>query len=157
MSGVPVGDARRRSWRLWGPAAIDGELRVPGDKSISHRALLLGAMAHGTTVVRGLLVGDDCRATLTALRALGAEIGEPVGGAVRIRGGGLDALSEADGVLDAGNSGTTLRLLAGLLAGRPFSSVCNSGHADSGYGVPSSSENCSACASVRFGKRPFRS
>ncbi len=123
MSGPPLDSAPRRSWRLHGPAPIGGELRVPGDKSISHRALLLGALAHGTTEVRGLLTGEDCRATLAALRALGAEIDEPVGGTVRIRGAGPEALREADGVLDAGNSGTTLRLLAGLVAGRPFTSM----------------------------------
>jgi 3-phosphoshikimate 1-carboxyvinyltransferase len=94
--------------------------RVPGDKSISHRALLLGAMAHGTTAIRGLLQGEDCRATLSALRALGVEIAEAVDGTVRVLGRGPEGLREPESVLDAGNSGTTLRLLAGLLAGRPF-------------------------------------
>jgi 3-phosphoshikimate 1-carboxyvinyltransferase len=102
---------------------VAGEVRVPGDKSISHRALLLGALAHGTTEVRGLLRGEDCRATLAALCALGIEIVETGDGAVQVRGGGPDGMREPESVLDAGNSGTTLRLLAGLLAGRPFCSV----------------------------------
>jgi len=109
-----------RSWRLHGPAAARGVFQVPGDKSISHRALLLGAMAHGTTEVRGLLLGEDCRATLAALRALGVEIVEQADGSIQVHGGGPEALKESEAVLDAGNSGTTLRLLAGLVAGRPF-------------------------------------
>jgi len=96
---------------------------VPGDKSISHRALLLGAMADGTTDVRGPLLGEDCRATLTALRALGVEIVEQADGSMQVHGGGPEALTEPESVLDAGNSGTTLRLLAGLVAGRPFCSL----------------------------------
>jgi 3-phosphoshikimate 1-carboxyvinyltransferase len=112
-----------RSWRLRGPARAAGDLGVPGDKSISHRALLLGALAHGTTEVRGLLQGEDCRATLAALRALGVEIAEAADGAVQVRGRGPEGLGEPESVLDAGNSGTTLRLLSGVLAGRPFCSV----------------------------------
>jgi 3-phosphoshikimate 1-carboxyvinyltransferase len=112
-----------RCWRVQGPAPVAGVLRVPGDKSISHRALLLGAMAHGTTEIRGLLQGDDCRATMAALRALGVRIGASAGGAVQVEGRGPDAMREPDSILDAGNSGTTLRLLAGLLAGRPFCSL----------------------------------
>jgi 3-phosphoshikimate 1-carboxyvinyltransferase len=112
-----------RCWRLRGPAPVTGSLRVPGDKSISHRALLLGAMAHGTTEVRGLLPSEDCRATLAALRALGVEICQTAAETVRIRGQGVEALLEPAAVLDAGNSGTTLRLLAGVLAGRPFVSL----------------------------------
>ncbi len=122
MTGAP-GAAPTRSWRLSGPAAVAGVLQVPGDKSISHRALLLGAMAHGTTEIRGLLHGEDCQATLRALRALGVEIREPAEGTVHVTGRGPEALVEPEGVLDAGNSGTTLRLLAGLLAGRPFCTV----------------------------------
>lgn len=112
-----------RSWVLHGCDRIEGSLRVPGDKSISHRCLILGAMAHGPTEVQGFLRGEDCLATLEALRALGAEIVEHPDGRIRIEGKGPEALREPDTVLDAGNSGTTLRLLAGLLAGRPFFSV----------------------------------
>jgi 3-phosphoshikimate 1-carboxyvinyltransferase len=122
MSGTTTGGTTR-CWRLRGPAPVGGSFRVPGDKSISHRALLLGAMAHGTTEVRGLLQGEDCRATMAALRALGVEIAEAADGTVRVRGGGLETWREPEAVLDAGNSGTTLRLLAGLLAGRPFCSL----------------------------------
>jgi 3-phosphoshikimate 1-carboxyvinyltransferase len=98
-------------------------IRVPGDKSISHRSLLLGAMADGTTEIHELLRGADCLATLQALRALGVQIEESPESAVRIAGRGPEALREPDTILDAGNSGTTLRLLSGLLAGRPFFSV----------------------------------
>lgn len=112
-----------RSWVLHGTDRIQGGIRVPGDKSISHRSLLLGAIAHGTTEVRGFLRSADCLATLGALRALGAEIAETTEGSLRILGRGCEALREPDTILDAGNSGTTLRLLAGLLAGRPFFSV----------------------------------
>lgn len=112
-----------RSWRVTGPAPLAGVLDVPGDKSVSHRALLLGAMAHGRTTVRGLLDGEDCRSTMSLLRAVGVEIADAGGGVVEIRGRGPGAWREAETVLDAGNSGTTLRLAAGALAGRPFCSV----------------------------------
>src|SRR5512134_2415498 len=88
-----------RSWRLTGPAPVAGVLRVPGDKSISHRALLLGAMADGRTTIRGLLQGEDCRSTLALLRAVGVEISEAGDGTVEIRGRGPDAWCEADTVL----------------------------------------------------------
>ncbi len=112
-----------RSWVLHGTDRIAGAIRVPGDKSISHRSLLLGAMAHGVTEVRGFLQSEDCLATLRALRALGAEITESTEGCLRILGRGPEGLREPDTILDAGNSGTSLRLLAGLLAGRPFFSI----------------------------------
>jgi 3-phosphoshikimate 1-carboxyvinyltransferase len=100
-----------------------GTIRVPGDKSISHRSLLLGALAHGSTEVRGFLRSQDCLATLAALRALGVEITESADGRIEICGRGPEGLREPETVLDAGNSGTALRLLVGLLAGRPFFSV----------------------------------
>jgi 3-phosphoshikimate 1-carboxyvinyltransferase len=118
-----TGHGSGRTWILRGPAPISGTVRVPGDKSISHRALLLGAMAHGVTEIRGLLRSEDCLATLGALRALGVEIVEGAGGAVCVSGHGPEGLREPESVLDLGNSGTTLRLLAGLLAGRPFFSL----------------------------------
>src|SRR5512146_2481696 len=108
-----------RSWRLHAPDRIEGSLRVPGDKSISHRSLLLGVLARGTTEVRGLLRGEDCLATLAALRALDAVIQESDDGSLRIQGVGPDGLREPGSILDAANSGTCLRLLAGVLAGRP--------------------------------------
>ncbi len=123
MSGPAVAGGTMRCWRLRGPAAVAGAVRVPGDKSISHRALLLGAMAHGASEIRGLLQGEDCRATVAALRALGVEIVERPDGTVCVMGRGPEGWKEPDAVLDAGNSGTTLRLLAGALAGRPFCSL----------------------------------
>lgn len=100
-----------------------GEARVPGDKSISHRGVLLGAIGDGVTRVRGFLDGADCRATVAVARALGVEVEAVSPTELRIHGRGLDGLREPEGVLDCQNSGTTLRLLAGLLAGRPFTSV----------------------------------
>ncbi len=106
--------------------ALRGRLAVPGDKSVSHRAVILGGLARGETVVRGFLASDDCLRTVAAFRAMGRTIedveaaGRP---ALRIRGDGADALREPGDVLDCGNSGTTIRLLAGLLAGRPMFSV----------------------------------
>lgn len=112
-----------RSWVIHASNRIRGAIRVPGDKSISHRSLLLGALAHGTTEVRGFLRSEDCLATLAALRALGVEITESPDGRIEVCGKGPGGLREPEMVLDAGNSGTALRLLAGLLAGRPFFSV----------------------------------
>ena len=117
------GRAASRSWVLHGPALLRGRLRVPGDKSISHRALLLGAIAHGVTEIRGLLRSEDCLATLGAIRALGVEVFEESGDLLRVHGNGPEGLREPETVLDLGNSGTTLRLLAGLLAGQPYFSV----------------------------------
>jgi 3-phosphoshikimate 1-carboxyvinyltransferase len=104
-------------------APLRGRVRVPGDKSISHRALLLGAIAEGTSRVENLLPAADCRATLRAVRALGVEIEEFAPTAVLVHGQGLHGLREPGDVLDCGRSGTTMRLLAGLLAGQPFFSV----------------------------------
>ncbi len=98
---------------------LRGVLRVPGDKSISHRAAILGAIAHGTTRVSGFLRAEDCLSTVQCLRALGASI-EERGTDLEIRGA---ALQEPEDILDVGNSGTTIRLLAGVLAGHRFHSV----------------------------------
>ncbi|MHB9025196.1 MAG: 3-phosphoshikimate 1-carboxyvinyltransferase [Armatimonadota bacterium] len=102
-------------------AHFTGEISVPGDKSISHRALLLGALAEGDTVVRGLLDSEDTRATADCLEAMGVFI-EP-GETVRIHGAGLHGLHAPQETLYAGNSGTTTRLLLGILAGQPFSAT----------------------------------
>ena len=96
---------------------LEGELRLPGDKSISHRALMLGAMADGDSHLRGLSAGADVASTAACLRALGVEIE-----AGRVRGSGMKGLRAAARPLDCGNSGTTMRLLAGLLAAQPFES-----------------------------------
>jgi len=99
-----------------------GEITVPGDKSISHRAALFGALATGQTRIEGFLAGEDCLSTVACLRQLGAVV-ELNSEAVLVGGVGLDGLREPDDVLDAGNSGTTARLLLGVLAGQPFYSV----------------------------------
>ena len=95
---------------------------VPGDKSITHRALMLSAVATGESRLRGLLTGADCRSTAAILRTLGVDLPElpKDGSELRVRGVGLDGLASPDGVLDCGNSGTTARLLLGLLSGLPI-------------------------------------
>ena len=108
--------------RVRGATAIGGEARVPGDKSISHRALILGALAHGEMEIRGLSPAADVESTARCLRALGVEI-SPVGDRTVIAGAGPKGLSPPRTPLDCGNSGTTMRLLAGVLAGRPFAAV----------------------------------
>lgn len=106
------------------PAALtSGTVTVPGDKSISHRALLLGAIAEGQTEVEGFLAGEDCLATLSALRALGVSIDNSDDTKVLIDGVGLGGLTIPRKALDLGNSGTGMRLLAGLLCGQQFDST----------------------------------
>jgi len=100
-------------------ARLSGRVRAPGDKSVSHRALMFGALALGETVVSGLLEGEDVLCTAAALRALGAEIAQE-GPVWRIRGFGVGGGREPDHVLDLGNSGTSARLLSGILASHPF-------------------------------------
>ncbi len=103
--------------------ALFGTIQVPGDKSISHRAALVGALASGATEVSGFLEAGDCLNTLRALEALGVAVTRKESGQYRIDGVGLDGFREPDRVLDCGNSGTLARLLLGLLAGQPFSSI----------------------------------
>lgn len=109
------------------PEQLRGTIRVPGDKSISHRTALLGALASGTSRVRRFLAADDCLATLDCLRALGVAWQlveeEPGVGTLELHGVGPRGLREPADVLDCRNSGTTLNLLAGVLAGQPFTSV----------------------------------
>ena len=99
--------------------ALRGRFRVPGDKSISHRALMLGAIAQGETIIEGLLVGEDPRSTANCFRQMGAKISQLNTGKVIIEGIGLGNLQEPTDILDAGNSGTTIRLMMGLLASAP--------------------------------------
>ncbi len=101
---------------------VTGEVRVPGDKSISHRSIMLGALAEGSTRVSGFLEGEDALATVAAFRAMGVEIDGPDDGVVVIHGVGLKGLKTPVGPLDLGNSGTSIRLLCGLLAGQSFDS-----------------------------------
>jgi 3-phosphoshikimate 1-carboxyvinyltransferase len=100
--------------------AMSGEVRVPGDKSISHRSIMLGALANGVTRVDGFLEGEDALATLAAFRAMGVEIEGPFNGSVTIHGVGLHGLSAPANTLDLGNAGTGMRLICGLLAGQAF-------------------------------------
>jgi 3-phosphoshikimate 1-carboxyvinyltransferase len=102
---------------------LTGRVRVPGDKSISHRSIMLGAIAEGVTEIEGFLEGEDSLATLKAFRAMGVQIDGPDGGRVTVRGVGLHGLRKPDGPLDLGNSGTSMRLMAGLLAGQGFDTV----------------------------------
>jgi 3-phosphoshikimate 1-carboxyvinyltransferase len=103
--------------------ALTGLARVPGDKSISHRALMLGALAVGESVVTGLLEGDDVLRTAACMRALGAEIERLPDGSWRLFGRGVGGLVEPADILDMGNSGTGARLLMGLVASHPFTSI----------------------------------
>jgi len=103
--------------------SLQGEISVPGDKSISHRAIMLGSIAEGDTTIKGLLKGEDNMATLKAFRQMGVRIDEHKNGIVAIQGKGLYGLAEPQDVIDAGNSGTTMRLLTGLLSGQEFFSV----------------------------------
>ncbi len=101
----------------------DARVTVPGDKSVSHRALMLGSVAEGRTEVSGFLNGEDCLATAAAMRSLGVEIRQTGATDVVIDGVGLHGLSAPPGDIDLGNSGTAMRLMAGLLSGQSFSSV----------------------------------
>ena len=99
--------------------AVTGKIAIPGDKSISHRALMLGAIAEGETTIEGLLLGEDPRSTAACFRAMGAEISQLNSQRVTVKGVGLGKLQEPEDILDAGNSGTTMRLMLGLLASHP--------------------------------------
>lgn len=103
--------------------ALAGTVRVPGDKSISHRSLMLGAVAVGETVIHGLLEGEDVLHTAASMRLLGAEAERGADGVWRVRGVGLGGLAEPAQVLDMGNSGTAARLLIGLVASHPITCV----------------------------------
>jgi 3-phosphoshikimate 1-carboxyvinyltransferase len=102
---------------------LAGEIEVPGDKSISHRAALFGALAEGRTEITGYLEGEDCLNTIAAIRALGVEVTRKGEGRYLVDGAGLTGLTEPDNVIDCGNSGTGARLLLGVLAGQPFTTV----------------------------------
>ncbi|MBE5924441.1 MAG: 3-phosphoshikimate 1-carboxyvinyltransferase [Lachnospiraceae bacterium] len=102
---------------------LHGEIIVPGDKSISHRSIMLGSLAEGTTEVTGFLQGADCLSSIACFEKMGIEIeNNPINNMVKIRGKGLHGLTAPAGVLDVGNSGTTTRLMSGILAAQPFSS-----------------------------------
>ena len=107
-------------WIVRPSGPLRGEIRVPGDKSISHRCIMLGAISDGTTRISGLLEGEDVLATVAAFRAMGVEIDGPAGGEAVVRGVGRDGLRPPAEAIDLGNSGTAMRLVAGLVAGQRF-------------------------------------
>src|SRR5437899_11408202 len=102
---------------------LHGRLRVPGDKSIAHRYALFAALAHGPSLLHNFAPGADCRSTLNCLRRLGVSIEEGPAGTVTLLGRGLGQLRSPAGPLHAGHSGTTMRLLSGVLAGHEFYST----------------------------------
>jgi len=110
-------------WTLSPPATLRGVARVPGDKSISHRALMLGSLAAGETHVEGFLPSGDCTATIGCMRALGVTIERHDETTLTVHGRGLNGLAAPGAPLDCVRSGTTMRLLAGLLAGQPFAAT----------------------------------
>lgn len=116
MSATPPAAPR---YRIGSGATLGGDLRVPGDKSVSHRALLLGGIAEGSTGIEGFLDSEDCLATLQALRALGVRI-DRQGQRVTVYGVGRNGLRAPPGALDMGNAGTAMRLFMGLLSGQSF-------------------------------------
>jgi 3-phosphoshikimate 1-carboxyvinyltransferase len=115
--------AQPLSFELAPGGALRGELRVPGDKSISHRAVMLAALAEGETEIEGFLEGADSLATLKAFRSMGVAAEGPLEGRLRVGGVGLGGLREPHQALDLGNSGTSMRLLSGLLSGQRFATT----------------------------------
>ena len=116
----------REAMQHWVASAgqpLSGSVRVPGDKSVSHRAVMLGAIAEGTTRIRGFLEGEDTRATARVFAQLGVRIEAPNAGERMVHGVGLHGLRGSDAPLDCGNAGTGMRLLTGLLAAQPFDST----------------------------------
>jgi len=103
--------------------SFKGEMTVPGDKSISHRSVMLASLAEGDTHIEGMLEGEDNLSTIGAFEAMGVAFARPEEGKLIVRGKGIDALSEPEDVINAGNSGTTTRLLMGILSGLPMYAV----------------------------------
>ena len=101
---------------------LRGEVTVPGDKSVSHRSVMFGSIAKGTTEIHNYLQGADCLSTIACFRKMGVEI-ENRGDVVLVHGNGLNGLKKPDGILDCGNSGTTTRLISGILAPQNFDVV----------------------------------
>ena len=115
--------SNKQRYRVAPGVKVGGELTVPGDKSISHRALMFGGIAEGDTEITGFLAGEDCLSTLRALQALGVRIERPEEQHVLVHGVGLDGLQPAAAALDMGNAGTAIRLFMGLLAPQRFNST----------------------------------
>jgi 3-phosphoshikimate 1-carboxyvinyltransferase len=112
-----------KNWRVLPSTDVHGQVRVPGDKSISHRSVMLGGIAEGRSEVTGFLDGADCLATLEAFRAMGVTVERHDETSLTIHGRGLHGLAAPAGVLDMGNAGTAIRLSMGLLAGQRFESI----------------------------------
>jgi 3-phosphoshikimate 1-carboxyvinyltransferase len=112
-----------KNWRVQPSNAVHGRVRVPGDKSISHRSVMLGGIAAGRSEVTGFLAGADCLATLEAFRAMGVAVDRHDETSLTVHGRGLHGLTAPAGVLDMGNAGTAIRLSMGLLAGQHFEST----------------------------------
>lgn len=117
------GGSPPRAWTASAGRALQGEIQVPGDKSISHRAIMIGALADGRTRIDGFLEGEDTRATAAIFGQLGVRIDAPAPSVRVVHGVGVDGLQAPAHVLDCGNAGTGMRLLAGLLAGQSFDSM----------------------------------
>src|SRR6056300_997181 len=113
----------KQTFKVAPKGTLQGSIRVPGDKSISHRSIIMGAIAEGTTHIEGFLEGEDSLATLKAFRAMGVEISDPQNGSLHIQGVGMHGLRAPAQPLDMGNSGTAMRLLCGLLAAQKFPSI----------------------------------
>jgi 3-phosphoshikimate 1-carboxyvinyltransferase len=113
----------RVDWRAAPGTALSGECRVPGDKSVSHRAVMLGALSEGDTRIEGFLEGEDTRATAAAFTAMGVRIETPSAGSRIVHGVGLHGLHAPAGPIDCGNAGTGMRLMMGVLAAQRFDSV----------------------------------
>lgn len=116
-------DSQTLTFRSTAAERLTGEAKVPGDKSISHRSIMLGSLARGTTEVSGFLEGEDSLNTLRCFRAMGVNISDPEDGRVSIEGVGLHGLKAPTAPLYVGNSGTSMRLMAGILAGQAFDTV----------------------------------
>lgn len=114
---------QRIQFNLQPGGQVNGQVRVPGDKSISHRSIMLASLAEGESHISGFLEGDDSMATLKAFQAMGVNINGPNAGQLSVQGVGLHGLKAASGDLYLGNSGTSMRLMCGLLAGQEFDSV----------------------------------
>jgi 3-phosphoshikimate 1-carboxyvinyltransferase len=115
--------SERLDWIASPARALHGEIAVPGDKSISHRAIMLSALADGVSRIRGFLEGEDTRATARIFGQMGVQVETPADGERIVHGVGLHGLHAPDGALDCGNSGTAMRLLAGVMAGQAFDCV----------------------------------
>ena len=118
-----MSDGSSRDWIAARGGALQGDIVVPGDKSVSHRAVMLAALADGTSRIEGFLEGEDTRATAAVFAQMGVRCEAPAPGVRIVRGVGIDGLRAPDAALDCGNAGTAMRLLAGLLCAQAFDSV----------------------------------